>query len=1359
MSVVVPRTVTVVERAPGRAPAMGRRPQPRQRSAPLEECRSARAYVLLGDPGAGKTTAFQAEAGADRDGSEFVTARRFISRSLEHHPEWWGKTLFLDGLDEVRAGRRDGRTPLDHILNRLEKLGRPDFRLTCRAADWLGSNDLREIVATAGYENVCVLQLDPLTDADISRIISSLGEENPGQFVGEASARGLGGLLSNPHLLRLAVKAMGAPVGAGQTDPRPRGRLDLLKSACRALARERNEEHRAVHRASPGVSTKRILSAAGHVSALLLLSDRDFVSLDETDDPDALCLGSIEEGDRHALLRALKSNLFAGTRDGFAPVHRQLAEFLGARFLRDRIKSGLPASRVLALIAGEDGGVVTELRGLSAWLAAFEPASREALIETDPIGITLYGDVGRFRQDEVEGLFDALAQKTDEIRPWSWPPIALASLIGPHTVSLLNRYLGNADRSEGRRAVVGLMLHALSGAEGVSVCRKSLEGAVRDAAWGQSVRDSALRALLHHSRNHDSWMRPLVALLDDLRDGTIDDRDRTLLGRLLKALYPEYVGPEQIWDYLVPARKDGHYGFFWLSLPEKSRKTNLFPLMQSLVARGPEVWGNLAYNHLPDIADRLIQEMLKPGGDFPVPTLYDWLELVNSQRFHHGASGHSALCRWLAARPALQKEVALEGLGRHSGHEDSQYRTWKVWEFVFRAGRPAGFPEWCLQQAIETAGNRMDTAVALLDWSGLWHDGDTGAGLSTEDVLAATGQIPELRRAAEKRIDAQKEHERRLQVREARQVDYQHEQRRKESQFVGWMRGEAQAFREGMATPGLMHEVAEAYHGLFPKNRADTPRERVAILLGGDADLADAAIAGFRRVAGRADLPSLRDLIRLNQQEMRSLLALPLLAGLDASEPEWLDYRSPAEISRAAGVYLLTTLTGSSHPAWYQRALDVHPEAVAEGLVKVTRARIRGKRECLYLWALPRESVYASVARLAVFPLLRAFPTRCTEPQVSALHEVLLAAVRWEVDGVEEFIRQRLAKTDLDVAQRALWLVAGLCMSPEKYAAQVAEFVERGEEARSQHVVRFLAPDHMEQRRMSWGTGELKALVELLGSRYSPWRPESVGVATVVDEDRERVEILIAGWADTLASRTDVEACEVLQSLAEDSRLEAWHQILRDKRDGQVVARRTATFAVPDLAAVQRTLANKEPSNAADLAALVADRLEELGEHMGRDNTDDWRQYWKTDSHRKPIDPDHEESCRDALLSDLRLRLPEAVDAQPEARHARGSRADIRVSFRNHGIPIEIKKHSHPRLWSAVMDQLVAKYSVAPDSSGFGIYLVLWFEPDGTPVPPTGRRPKTPGALRERLEEQLSGRYRHKIRVIVIDVSGSVQRG
>ena len=74
-------------------------------------------------------------------------------------------------------------------------------------------------------------------------------------------------------------------------------------------------------------------------------------------------------------------------------------------------------------------------------------------------------------------------------------------------------------------------------------------------------------------------------------------------------------------------------------------------------------------------------------------------------------------------------------------------------------------------------------------------------------------------------------------------------------------------------------------------------------------------------------------------------------------------------------------------------------------------------------------------------------------------------------------------------------------------------------------------------------------------------------------------------------------------------------------------------------------------------------------------------------------------------------------------------------------------------LWSAVDDQL-ADYSSAPESSGYGIYLVLWFGGVDLPVPPSGPRPTTPGKLRKRLESQLAGPLRHRIRAIVIDVSG-----
>ena len=482
-------------------------------------------------------------------------------------------------------------------------------------------------------------------------------------------------------------------------------------------------------------------------------------------------------------------------------------------------------------------------------------------------------------------------------------------------------------------------------------------------------------------------------------------------------------------------------------------------------------------------------------------------------------------------------------------------------------------------------------------------------------------------------------------------------------------------------------------------------------------------------------------------------------AGFVLKGPEILDSRTPAEIARAAAFYHVTPLNVEGHPAWYRCAIQHHPEAVAEAVIKVTRARIRNRRECLYLWDLARNESYGEVVRLVVQPLLRALPTRCTEPQVTVLHHLLLAGLKWKVEGLDDMIRARAAKPDLDVSQRALWLAAGLLQSPGRYVQTIATFLEEGEEARSRQMVSLLAPTGMELLPMHWGTREFGTMIELLGHRYRPWRPEGSGFASIVDEDREKVEALISRWSATLASRTDRHASEVLHSLTMDPKLEPWHYLLARKRDEQIVARRNATYVIPDLDSVQKTLANSAPANPADLAALVEDRLQQLGGAIPEGNDDEWRPFWNQDTYGRPTGPKREESCSKALVSALRRLLPCGVDVHREFVHARDNKSDILVSFNGHAIPVEVKKESHKRLWSAAVDQLAQKYTIAPESSGFGIYLVLWFGLGKMPVPPEGRRPATPGALRDRLQKQLTGPHRHKITVVVLDVSGSSPGG
>ena len=1361
MSLIVPRSVTVGREGRDAGPGVAGN---RSRSAPLADFRSERAYVLLGDPGAGKTEAFGTESGAV-PGSVKVTARRFISRSLDRHPEWRAETLFIDGLDEVRAGRRDARRPMDLILERLERLGSPNFRLSCRAADWLGRNDLQEIVSTAGYGNVRVLHLEPLRGEDILGILDDLGVPDPRGFMREAGERGLEGLLGNPHSLGLLVKAVGG-------DEWPRDRRATFESACRALARERNDEHRAVQRSPPLLSLDRIMAAAGHLSALLLLSDKERVSIDASEDPESLCLEDIADGDQPALLRVLRSNLFSVDPDGgFVPPHRQLSEFLGARFLHTRIDSGVPASRVLALMTGEDGVVVTELRGLSAWLAAFDRSSRRSLIRTDPVGVALYGDVQGFRGDEKESLLRTLAERADEINLWSWPPVALASLIDSHTVQLLDGYLRDEDRGDGRQAVVSLLLCGLDQVSGPHPSSERLEQAVRDVTWQPWVRQLALRALLRPSGSDEDGVPTLRALLDDIRDSDIEDRDGELAGTLLSALYPDHVGPAEIWDYLMPARgvqRGYEYRRFWAQrLLEKTREGDVITLLRSLTIRDTEFRARVSDHRLGGVMLKLLRAALTSAGeDGGISTVYDGLEFINSPELRWPRSrrpGSSRVSRSLAELPALQRELALEGLRREQRNVDSdelRARAWKVRRIIFGDTLPGDFAQWCLQQAVEAAPACLNIALALLEWSRPWHDGDSGSGISVEEVRAATEGVPGLGREVESLFDAQRQSEARtrameMQVRE-QASEYLAEDNREQAKFVAYVRKHAPELEEGTCPPRLLHYIAESYHDVFDDEAASTPRGRLTKLLDGHADLVGASLSGFRRVARRRDHPTMREIIRLNEQGQRSLYDLPVLAGFDQMRPESLDSCPSAEITRAAAFVYLTPVNLSGHPEWFLRTLERRPRAVSEALIKVTRSRIRRRLDCSYLWHLAREPSYRAVAGLATAPLLRAFPTRCTEPQVSALHEVLLAAVRWQPSGIEEAIRARAARPGMDVSQQALWLAAGLFLSPDEYLSQLATFVDGGEEARSRQVIRFMAPGSVEIPQRSWRTGALGRLIRLLGSRYSPWRAPSPGVASYVDEDRVKVEGLIARWVADLASRTDPDACNTLQSLVDDPALEGWRWSLTQERSQQIVARRNATFAVPELKAIQVTLANDRPANPADLAALVADRLELLAVQIPRSNTDDWCQYWNEGSSSSLPRPKHEDTCRDALLSDLRQLLPDGVDAQPEGQYARDKRADIRVSFNASAIAVEIKKDSHRKLWSAAGDQLARQYTIDPDSSGYGIYLVLWFGLGKMPVPPTGRRPKTPEELRQRLEEQLEGPYRHKVRVTVIDVSGSV---
>ena len=346
--------------------------------------------MLLGDPGSGKTTSFRAECKELGDQAKFISARDFLV--YESAPDQLrGRTLFIDGLDEVRAGASDIRSPFDRIRRLLIKLGRPQFRISCREADWLGENDLRRLELAAKDSAVTAFRLDPLTPTDIENILrGSFAVRDPSGFIEQAHERGVDGLVFNPQGLELLVAAV------QKGSDWPESRFETFKLACDQLAKECNREHRNARRS--GVPIGSLIDSAGRLCALQLIADLIGYSLDEDSasagypTPDA-CV----QGDSQELREALSSKLFKADGDQrFSPVHRQIAEFLGAKHLAGLIDKGFPSGRVMALMTGGDGTVVTALRGMSAWLAAHSPRVRTELVSNDAAGVAIYGDIRDF---------------------------------------------------------------------------------------------------------------------------------------------------------------------------------------------------------------------------------------------------------------------------------------------------------------------------------------------------------------------------------------------------------------------------------------------------------------------------------------------------------------------------------------------------------------------------------------------------------------------------------------------------------------------------------------------------------------------------------------------------------------------------------------------------------------------------------------------------------------------------------------------------------------------------------------------------------------------------------------------------
>ena len=1343
---VASRTCTVVdEREP---------PRDGGGQAPLTDYADTAAYVLIAEPGAGKTTAFETEAA--KQGAVCVTVRNFLRFDK---PEWRDATLFLDGLDESRAGPGDRRTPLDGIVKKLDGLGCPPFRLSCRWSFWLAANDKEGLREVSPDGTVTVVRLDPLSKRNIKDIlVKNHRVEDADAFVAAARERGVDGLLSNPQNLELFAKS----VARGKW---PNSRKETFEQACRMLVHEPNGEHRTANPSA--AATDPLIETAGRLCAVQLLAGNAGYTLPDRAEPDDdyPSLAQVDGDLQGYAGQVLGTRLFAGVSEGrLAPAHRQIAEFLAARHVSALLEGGLPLERVLALITGFDGELLPEFQNFASWLAVHNKRSRKRLSRLHPSGLIYDGDREIYSPDEKREIVLNLRREWAR-NAWCSRSRGRVSgfdgIVSPELEDTLQEILSDGERGLAHQCYVLLLMQMLADGDPLPTLSDLLEEMVRDATWYPSVRCTALEVLTGYSEQGRLGSESLATMVRDIDGGSINDPDDALLGILLKSLYPRVLPMAEVRAHLREPElkaRTGEYSRFWTDhVPRESTPEQLAELLDGIAASLEDclkfmtgkVGTNTRLARLP--VEALEQVLRDTRGRVAPDRLYNWLGLFSD-------SGFQVLDRDIAIlRSTLEWDVgALKALITHavdtclaSGGDCADVVDRRLF-----GARPFRYCHWCIEKAL-TAREPEAASFYLRELFDCVTDGRRASGLTVEgaraDLAADEALLQQFDRMSEHPTGPEPRPEDETKTESPEEPA---ERPRGRAQVAG----HSSASKAPRLRPRLLHQAAEAYLGIAGQP-AGRPRERLTDLASRSLQPADVLLAEMEGTIGREDLPDCDDVVRLFDKGRVNLLVLPFAAGLHSLEQS--GQLSVSDLNKdqvRLAVTILYTLprqcvdpnhagqTDTYRPKWFRTLLRDDPAPVADALCRVAERKLEtGVQLATELHELWGAEDHREVARLATLPVLKRFPPAETDTALQALCWSLHAALSvrdWTEVG--RVVEERLDRGGQSPGERSCWLMAGYFMDPERWRDDLQLLTE--DEVSLKWLGMFLTPGRVHRDDLS--------------RRLEPPDIEPLVVASGAALRRhglpEPAYWAVSELVSTLGDNPSAAATAALEAAGSAPDAKPWLSAIADAGERQARKRREQEYRHCDTRQVVQTLDNGSPANTGDLAALVFDELTELSKKVSDGSTSDWRQYWNLDGHNHPTHPRPENASRDALLSDLNQRLVGlGVDAQPEGVYADDKRADIRVSFEGFNVPVEIKRSCHSDVWTAVREQLIAKYTRDPGAEGFGIYLVFWFG-DTSVCRPTkcgDWSPKTADEVRQRLEESLPIREKGLISICVVDVS------
>ena len=542
-----------------------------------------RRVILLAEAGSGKTTEMGEQAKRLVGEGRFAVFIPLESLNNEHlvdllsvadgqqfekwktdrkDPAWF----FLDAVDELKL---TGGT-LDRALGRLSKtidghIDRARVFISCRPSDWRSSVDLRIVHNRLPVLEATTGTPPPPSDEVFFRALRrDFGTTNAAPQVDEEpvgldAVRTVAMLPMNGAQIKLLAEHLGvndADAFLAEVDRQnawtfARRPLDLTEliatwtsSGCLGTRTQQHDANVTAKlkdqpdRPDSNVLTdvqardgaERLALAHALTHTRTIRSPEQALNIDATDGvlEAEKILPNWTDAQRRALLRR---GLFDPATYGRVQFHhRSVQEYLAALHLRKLREEGMSVEALFRLLFAEKFHldiVVPSMRPIAAWLALWDDAVREELIEREPEALLSLGDpetldlatksylIKAFVAAYGEGGRRGLNIPTDEVRRLSHPDLA----------PVIRECWGNGPENDDVRQLLLDMIWLGP----VADCADLAEAVALDAAWPPNHRITAISALLACNRDivvrklADAMLTEPAAWPDDIVHGVAAD--------------------------------------------------------------------------------------------------------------------------------------------------------------------------------------------------------------------------------------------------------------------------------------------------------------------------------------------------------------------------------------------------------------------------------------------------------------------------------------------------------------------------------------------------------------------------------------------------------------------------------------------------------------------------------------------------------------------------------------------------------------------------------------------------------------------------------------------------------------------